>query len=326
MEWHTTVKISNAGFNIKHTDPILALGSCFSQEIGDCLEDAKFTICINPFGTLYHPEAIARVLDYGLGRQVWQPEFATMQQDVWYSWHHHGKVSDISEEGLQHQIESIHANLTLFLKSTKVIMITPGTAWAYRLKSSNEVVANCHKAPSQIFEKSMMRPEEISDCFHRMISHVREQYPDIVFVFTVSPVRHLRDGFHENQLSKSALLLGIQDVMEKNEQVFYFPSYEIMLDELRDYRFYASDKIHPSEEAVEYIWKRFRSWCMDESTETLIQEIKSVLSQLGHKAFHADTPQHQLFKERLRNQLDKLMSEYPEMDWEREKEELNEMQ
>lgn len=318
MEWHTIVKISNAGFNIKHTDPILALGSCFSQEIGDCLEVAKFTISINPFGTLYHPEAIARVLDYGLGRQEWQPEFATLQQDVWYSWHHHGKVSSLSEEGLQGQIEKIHSDLFAYLKKTRIIMITPGTAWGYRLKSSNEVVANCHKAPSQIFEKSMLTPGEISNCFHNMISRVREQYPEIVFVFTVSPVRHLRDGFHENQLSKSALLLGIQEVIEKNEQVFYFPSYEIMLDELRDYRFYTPDKIHPSQEAVEYIWKRFRSWCMDDSTEALVQDINSLQAQLSHKAFHADTPQHKLFKERLRNQLDKLMSEYPEVDWGKE--------
>lgn len=322
MEWHTVVKISGAGFILKHTDPILALGSCFSQEIGACMEDAKFTISINPFGTLYHPEAIARVLDYGLGRMVWQSKFATLQQDVWYSWHHHGKVSDITEEGLQHQIESIHAKLVLFLKSTKVIMITPGTAWAYRLKSTNEVVANCHKAPSQIFEKSMMTSKEISDCFHRMISRVREQYPEIVFVFTVSPVRHLRDGFHENQLSKSALLLGIQEVLEKNERVFYFPSYEIMLDELRDYRFYAADKIHPTEEAVEYIWQRFRTWCMSESTESLIQEIKNLQMQLNHKAFHTETPQYKLFQERLRNQLSKLKEEHPEMDWGKEMERM----
>lgn len=318
MEWHTVVKISDSGCRIQHSENILALGSCFSQEIGTCLEEAKFNIHINPFGTLYHPEAIARVLEYGLGRQQWSPEFATLQQDVWYSWHHHGKVSSTSVEDLMTQIEKIHSTLSDYLKTTKVIMITPGTAWGYRLKSSNEVVANCHKAPSQIFEKVLMQPDKVIACFQMMLDQVRAQFPDIKFVFTVSPVRHLRDGFHENQLSKSALLLGIQEVVEKNEQVFYFPSYEIMLDELRDYRFYAPDKIHPSETAIQYIWKRFRSWCMDEATEAFIQEINALQTQLRHKVFHTETPQYKLFKEKLGAQLDKLREKYPELDWGKE--------
>jgi hypothetical protein len=318
MDWHTVVKISDSGCRIKHRDKILALGSCFSQEIGSHLEEAKFKININPFGTLYHPEAIARALEYGLRRQQWEPEFATLQQDVWYSWHHHGKISALTEEGLQNQIFTIHNDLTEFLKDTKIIMITPGTAWGYRLKSGNQIVANCHKAPSHFFEKVMMQAAEVSACFQSMIDHVRAQFPDIKFVFTVSPVRHLRDGFHENQLSKSSLLLGIQDVVEQNNDVYYFPSYEIMLDELRDYRFYAPDKIHPTEEAIQYIWKRFRTWCMDETTEALIQEINSLQAQLRHKAFHTETPQYALFRERLGTQLEKLMDRYPELDWEKE--------
>lgn len=318
MEWHTVLKISDPGFSIKHGDQILALGSCFSQEIGSCMEEAKFDVNINPFGTLYHPEAIARVLEYGLGRQRWHPELATNQQDVWYSWHHHGKVSSPTEAGLQDQIQKIHTELIASLKETRIIMITPGTAWGYKLKSSNEVVANCHKAPAQIFEKVMMSPESVSDCFQKMIYNVRAQFPEIKFVFTVSPVRHLRDGFHENQLSKSSLLLGIQEVVEQNEEVYYFPSYEIMLDELRDYRFYASDKIHPSDEAIQYIWKRFRSWSMTESTESLIQEILGLHAQLRHKAFHTETAKYKFFKEKLQNQLDKLMLNYPDIDWGKE--------
>jgi hypothetical protein len=325
MEWHIVLKISDPGFSINHGDQILALGSCFSQEIGGCLEDSKFRININPFGTLYHPEAIARVLEYGLGRQQWHPEYATRQQDVWYSWHHHGKVSSLSEEGLQRHIEKIHSELIASLKKTRIIMITPGTAWGYNLKSSNQVVANCHKAPAQIFEKIMMPPESVSACFQKMIDNVREQFPEIKFVFTVSPVRHLRDGFHENQLSKSSLLLGIQEIVEQNEDVYYFPSYEIMLDELRDYRFYAADKIHPSEEAIHYIWKRFRSWCMNETTEMLIQEINALQAQLRHKAFHTETPQYKLFKERLMTQLDKLTDKYPEIDWGKEMERVGKM-
>ncbi len=318
MEWHTVLKITNAGFSINHEDNILALGSCFSQEIGSCLEEAKFKISINPFGTLYHPEAIARVLEYGLGRKVWDTDFATMQQDVWYSWHHHGKVSATSSDGLEDQIEKIHSTLTEYLKKTKVIMITPGTSWGYRLKSSHEIVANCHKAPSQIFEKVIMSPEAVTECFQRMLDNVRAQFPEIKFVFTVSPVRHLRDGFHENQLSKSSLLLGIQKVVDQNADVYYFPSYEIMLDELRDYRFYGPDKIHPSYEAIQYIWKRFRAWCMDASTEVLVQEINALKAQLGHRAFHTETPQHKLFKERLEDQLNKLKEKYPDIDWRKE--------
>ena len=257
MKLQTTIEIKPSEWKIGYEDKILMLGSCFSDEIGRQMEERKMAVTCNPFGTLYNPLSIAQAI-----QKTELP--ALIEHDgLWHSMAHHGSFSRATKEEAEEAVKGSIMMMQRALEEATVVIVTFGTAWVYELTdermkelTNERIVGNCHKMPEKNFTRRRLSVEEIVDAWQPILA----QYPDKKWLFTVSPIRHIRDGLHENQLSKATLLMAVDQMVNStwpNGKWHYFPSYEILLDELRDYRFFADDLVHPSSMAVEYIWERF---------------------------------------------------------------------
>ncbi len=279
-------------------DKVYLSGSCFSDEIGGKLSIYKFESLSNPFGTLYNPISIFKSISGSLNK-----ENTIESGGVFYHWDCHGKISGLSNGEVEKQVEITQVSSTNFLSSATVIILTLGTSYVYQHRSTNEIVANCHKVPSKEFTKQLLTKEEIVQSFSDLYSNLNS---NLKIVLTVSPVRHIRDGLVENNLSKARLIESVYEIVQAHENVSYFPSYEIMNDELRDYRFFAQDMIHPSEQAVDYIWKKFSDHFFDQKTKTFIDDWNKVLSALNHAPFQPKSKEHQRFLKKTMSTLENL--------------------
>ncbi len=314
MHFSTPIPILKSQFPIDYSSKILTLGSCFAENIGNKFSYYQFQNVVNPFGILFHPEALENVIH----RAVNDMEFA--ESDIFFHnerWHCFEVHSELSQSEKSTFLE--HLNDSLFLlkeaiKNASHIVITLGTAWVYRNLASGKVVANCHKIPQKEFHKELLSIESIQLKIQNMIAKILKINPTAKIIFTISPVRHTKDGFVENQRSKAHLISALHQIInQKSEIVNYFPSYEIMMDELRDYRFYAEDMIHPNKIAVDYIWKKFcESWMTTETIATM-QEVESIRKGLSHRAFNEESVSHQKFLENLNNRIQLLQKVYPWM-------------
>ena len=278
LKLQTTIDIKPSVWKIGYEDKILMLGSCFSDEIGEQMKQRNLSVTCNPFGTLYNPLSIAQAIN---------SQFSILNSQLieydglWHSMAHHGSFSRATKEEAEEAVRAAVKTMQQALKEATVIIVTFGTAWVYEM--NGEVVGNCHKLPAQTFTRRRLTKEEIVSAWQPIIA----AYPDKHWLFTVSPIRHVKDGLHENQLSKATLLMAIdqmvnqsvspQDGLSAERSVFcqakpvYFPSFEILLDELRDYRFYADDLVHPSSLAVNYIWERFEDTFCTPQTRNQMQ-------------------------------------------------------
>lgn len=300
MNFTTPIHIPAADKPIAYTDHILLLGSCFADNIAAKLAEYYFQITANPFGTLYNPLSIAQALSL---QQV--PELVEWG-GLYHSMYHHGSFSspDRLQTG-QNIRQSIDCLQRAFAEAS-VVIITFGTAWVY--EQDGVVVANCHKIPADRFTRRCLSVEEIVSAWQLVLS----AHSDKHFIFTVSPIRHIKDGLHENQLSKATLLLAIAQLAENQSVLInYFPSYEILIDELRDYRFYADDMLHPSSVAVNYIWERFVSTYMSEATQQEMHPLHQLYLDRHHTLLHPDSPASRIFLSRLEQNLTALRSRYP---------------
>ena len=300
MNFTTPIHIPAADKPIAYTDHILLLGSCFADNIAAKLAEYYFQITANPFGTLYNPLSIAQALSL---QQV--PELVEWG-GLYHSMYHHGAFSspDRLQTG-QNIRQSIDCLQRAFAEAS-VVIITFGTAWVY--EQDGVVVANCHKIPADRFTRRRLSVEEIVSAWQPVLS----AHSDKHFIFTVSPIRHIKDGLHENQLSKATLLLAIAQLAEdQSVLVDYFPSYEILIDELRDYRFYADDMLHPSSVAVNYIWERFVSTYMSAATQQEMHPLHQLYLDRHHTLLHPDSPASRMFLSRLEQNLTALRSRYP---------------
>ncbi len=294
MEFRTNIRPTPLSGKIGMKQPILTLGSCFADAIGSCLHRFKFDVLANPFGTTYNPISIHRTLQHALTNEASSATHSTENQGVFYHHDFHSEFSATNPTALHHRIDQAITNAHQHLKKTKWIMITYGTAWVYRLSKSDSIVANCHKIPAAHFSKELLTQEMIVDSFsalHQSLSSLE----DVQIILTVSPVRHVKDTLELNSVSKSILRTSCHQLCELFENVHYFPAYEIMMDDLRDYRFYKPDMIHPSDVAEEYIWDHFLKCYVDEPTQSFIHEWKQIMKDLEHKPFHPQTPAHQNF-------------------------------
>ena len=258
MKLQTIVDIKPSEWKIGYEDKILMLGSCFSDEIGRQMAERKMQVTCNPFGTLYNPLSIAQAINYKL--QITNPQLPLVEHDgLWHSMAHHGSFSRATKEEAEKAVAESIETMQRALEEATVVIVTFGTAWVYEMESGVSglgVVGNCHKMPEKWFSRRRLTVEEIVEAWQPILA----QYADKKWLFTVSPIRHVRDGLHENQVSKATLLMAVERLVESQKskvESSYFPSYEIVMDELRDYRFYADDLVHPSSMAVEYIWERF---------------------------------------------------------------------
>lgn len=298
---------------INHRQGIVMMGSCFSDNIGAKLEQAYFDVEINPFGTLYNPASIACGIDGLLNKRLFtKSDLIQVDGDNrWHSFSHHSSFSKVSAEAMlvniNQQIEDAHQAIC----KASVLIITFGTAWVYEHNVTQEVVANCHKLPASNFNRRLMGVDEIVTQWQRVIEKLRQLNKDIRIIFTVSPIRHLRDGAHENQISKSILLLAINELIKKDNQLIYFPAYEVMNDDLRDYRFYASDMTHPSEVAVDYIYDLFSQSFFDDETLKLAVECRRLYRRLQHRPMSDDVEAVTRFETATQELQAQMLSLYP---------------
>lgn len=256
MKLQTIVEIVPSSWKIGYEDKILMLGSCFSDEIGEQMKQRNMSVTCNPFGTLYNPLSIANAIHSSF---VHCTSYIVHHDGLWHSMMHHGSFSRPTKEEAEEAVKASIETMQNALREATVVIVTFGTAWVYEM--NGHVVANCHKLPVDRFTRRRLTEEEIVAAWQPIL----ERYPDKHWIFTVSPIRHIKDGLHENQLSKATLLMAIEQLLDNRQSIVpcqssnrhYFPSYEILLDELRDYRFYADDLVHPSSLAVNYIWERF---------------------------------------------------------------------
>ena len=317
MILHTKLPLKPSNHPVNHNLKVLLLGSCFSENIGDKFSYFKFQSLSNPFGILFHPLAIEQLITNAVNQKVYSEEDIFNHNEQWHCFESHSRLSNPSEAVL---LKSLNENIekTLqFLETASYIIITLGTAWAYRFIETDAFVANCHKVPQNKFLKELLSAELISESLEAIVSLVQQINPDVKFIFTVSPVRHIKDGFIENTRSKAHLISGIHDYLsnDSSSSGYYFPSYEIMMDELRDYRFYKADMLHPSDTAVSYIWERFQEVFISEETKQVMKEVADIQKGMAHRAVNPISVAHQTFLQQLESKKSVLVSKFPQIEF-----------
>lgn len=321
MELYTYIHIPRAPFRFSCTERMLLLGSCFAENIGTRLAGNKFNVDINPFGTLYNPASIAAALRRLLHPERFTADDLLQHEGVYHSFSHHSRFSSTSEtECLRNINDRLEASTNEFRKTTYLV-VTLGTAYVYRLKSSGEVVANCHKLPEKMFDRSMLTVGKIIAEWKELLLSLWEQNPDLKILFTVSPIRHWKDGAHGNQLSKATLLLSVDELQAAYpERIAYFPAYEIMMDELRDYRFYATDMLHPSELAIDYIWQRFTENFLSDETKGILKEWAEIQKAINHRPFQPESDAYKRFISQTLLKMERINEKFPSFDLTKEME------
>ncbi|WP_460617434.1 GSCFA domain-containing protein [Hymenobacter ruber] len=282
------------------------MGSCFADSIGSRLVANKVEARVNPFGTVFQPLALVRLLRAAAGEDMDWQRHLVQARGRWQSYDLHGSIGADSPVELLQYIQEVVRQTGEFLRNTDVVMLTLGTAWAYRLRETGELVSNCHKQPSDLFVRELLTPDEIINALAETHAYLRRINPELRFVLTVSPVRHLKDTLQLNAVSKSVLRLATHIVSDLLPDVAYFPAYELLVDDLRDYRFYASDMLHPSEVAEDYIWEKFARAYFDADFGRFRKEWAAVRQSLGHRPLHEGAPEHRQFLESTREKLEQL--------------------
>lgn len=299
-----TVSVSPLGLE----DPVFTIGSCFADAMGARLAENKFKVWNNRMGTVYNPISIHRQLFFGLENKLPSADSYLRNEEINFNYHFHSSFSSPQKEDLEKKIHTAVAESNDFLAKANRIIITYGTAFVYRLKSNNEIVANCHKSPSAYFTKSLLTESEILESFQHLYSRLKLINPDCKIILTVSPVRHLKDTLELNCVSKSVLRLACHSMASQFTHVEYFPAYEILLDDLRDYRFYKTDRLHPTDEAIDYIWEKFVEAYFDKPAKQFVGDWKEITLDLAHHPFHPESVKHQRFLKSVLVRLDKLNS------------------
>ncbi len=309
-------------FKISYQDQIMCLGSCFTENIGRFLSNSKFSTFINPFGIIYHPISICGTMSRIMENSQVSKSELTRINDRYYHWDFHGDYSGINPDEtvikLNHQISTAHH----FIKTTDFIFITLGTANAFQLVEEKTIVANCHKYPNDKFNRIELSTEEMIIELQKIIDKLKIINPKIKINFTVSPVRHVRDGLVENQLSKAKLIQTVHMLSRSNDHINYFPSYELIMDDLRDYRFYAEDMVHINQVGLNYIWKYFKETFFNEETIELLNSITKIEKEIQHRPFYPESEKHQNFLNQLLGKINKLCKSNPWLDYSNEVKEL----
>ncbi|MDD7887592.1 GSCFA domain-containing protein [Flavivirga sp. 57AJ16] len=316
MKLQTKIPLEKQSKNlIDYKSNILLLGSCFVENIGKKLDYYKFQNTQNPFGILFHPKAIENFISHAINEKTYLEEAVFFHNEQWHCFHAHSKLSNTSKENLLDDLNRNIKSTNLQIKKSTHIIITLGTAWVYRSVGTMEIVANCHKIPQRQFTKELLSVDEISKSIASIVNMIRGVNPKASIIFTVSPIRHLKDGFVENTQSKAHLISALHQFINQksstaNSQSFYFPSYEMMMDELRDYRFYKEDMVHPSEIAIHYIWNRFHEVWISSKADKTMEEVNAIQKGLQHHPFNSTSEAHQKFLQKLELKKEALRSQF----------------
>ncbi len=316
MKLQTEIQLNPEGPQIDYSSKTLLLGSCFSENIGAKFDFLKFQNLQNPFGVIFNPVSIEKLVVRSLENDFFSEEDIFRHNGIWKCFEAHSQLSALDKEEFLANLNSTLKRLREALFSSTHIIFTFGTSWVFRHVESDQIVANCHKLPQQHFKKELLSIDTVSESLQNTMEKIAAVKPEVSIITTVSPVRHLKDGFVENTLSKAHLISAIHNFKNRqseisNLQPYYFPSYEIVMDELRDYRFYAEDMLHPNQTAVDIIWEKFSKVWISPQTVPLQKKIAAIQRDLQHRPFYAESEDHRHFKEKLRRQISQLQHEYP---------------
>ncbi len=322
MNFRTIVDIPAAKAPITYNNKIMLLGSCFVERIGAMLYNNKFNASLNPFGVIYNPFSVANSLQILMDNKKFTHNDLNYSNDLYFTYAHHSSFSNTDADACLHQINTETQAASLDLSSADYLFITFGTAWVYELIDSGEVVSNCHKQPANNFNRYRLEVDEIVSRYKELIVDLALFNPNLKIVFTVSPVRHWKDTAHGNQLSKAVLLLAVNQLVELFEQVTYFPSYELVMDELRDYRFYSEDMLHIGDAAVNYIWERFMEVYFDKQTAAIQKQVQQLIRASEHRPFNPETAAHQKFVAQTLHKMDALEQMQPNISFDKERKKM----
>jgi lysophospholipase L1-like esterase len=314
MNFTTKIPIPKSSNQISYSSKIVLLGSCFAESMGEKFDYFKFQNTVNPFGIIFNSVSIEKLIHRVIHKLEFTENDVFFHNELWHCYEVHSELSDFSVELLLSKLNKYLHQFRIQIEEATHIIITYGTSWVYRNISSNQIVANCHKVPQNQFVKEILSVDTIEKSIKNTIDLIQSINLKCNFIFTVSPVRHIKDGFVENQRSKAHLIASLQSLLNTEHQLLntnYFPSYEIMMDELRDYRFYSEDMLHPNQQAINYIWERFFETQITEDTIPIMQEVCSIQRALSHKPFNPNSESHQKFLENLNDKISKIQEKIP---------------
>lgn len=311
IEWQIPIQIPSLPVPIRYTDKILLMGSCFTEHIGDGLQDLKFNTLQNPHGILFDPASVAAGLLSYIQQKHYKAEELVYLNELWQSWQHHSRFSGIDQETVLEHINRSQDQAHAFLREADWLIITLGTAFSYRLTENGMPVANCHRAPGTWFQKHLQTIEEINTILDNCLYQLFHFNPGLRIIFTVSPVRHIRDGVVDNNRNKARLLEVIHHLVNKFDKLYYFPAYELVIDVLRDYRFYTEDLVHPNKTATRFVMEQFMEACFSEDAKELAASVQKINAARRHKPFHASTEAHKKFLQTHLELVKALGEKYP---------------
>jgi hypothetical protein len=318
-QFRTIINPEPSPNKIGYQTPVLFMGSCFTENIGNIMADLKFPVIVNPFGVMYNPISVQKGLEILIDQVEFKESDLGFFNEQWFSFYHDTVFSDIDQKKCLDKINDSVKSASRLLRNAKYLVITFGTSWVYRYLKSGNIVSNCHKIPAKEFERLKIGTENIFVEWANLINRLNELNKNLKIIFTVSPVRHWKDGAIENQLSKATLILAIHQLKERYKNVEYFPAYEIMMDDLRDYRFYADDMLHPSKVAINYIWDQFSQTYIEKDTNEIIKEIEKIILAKNHRPLNPNTPSHKKFIESQIESIEVLEKKYPFLDFSKDK-------
>jgi hypothetical protein len=329
MEFHLAFSPRQLPQQINHRHKIFLLGSCFTENIGDKLNAYKFSVLQNPNGILFNPVSVQEAIENYIADKIIDETQLFYLNEGYHSWQHHSRFSGVTKTDAVNKINTSTHAAHQYLKTTDFLIITLGSAWVYELTEKaagaimGNVAANNHKAPADWFSRRLLSNQQVNEVLNKMILQLQQFNPAIKIIFTISPVRHLREGFVENNRSKAALINAVHLVTEKFDNTFYFPAYELVIDDLRDYRFFAEDMVHPNYAATNYVWEKFVTACINESSQELMKSINEINAAVSHKPFNSASAAHKKFVQVNLDKIKSLQEKYPYLNFNKEEEYLN---
>lgn len=318
MEFFASINIKDLQPAISYSDNILLTGSCFTEHIGNFLIDVKFNVLQNPNGILFDPISVCSSLVSYIQNKQYKEEELFYLNEAWHSWQHHSRFSNPNKEECLRKINDSQLAAHSFLQKADWLIITLGSSFNYKLTETLQSVANCHKAPAQSFIKHLCTIEETVTALDQTIHQLFHFNSGLKIIFTISPVRHLRDGVVENNRSKARLIEAVHHLVNKFDRLYYFPAYELVIDVLRDYRFYDIDLAHPNYAATQFVLEKFTAHCFDESTQELMKEIKKIIIAKKHTPFNPHSQQHKKFLQTYLGKTKQLQQQFPGLDFKEE--------
>lgn len=313
MEFKIDLDIKPFSEKINLRERIFLIGSCFTEHIAEKLKLYKFSVMENPHGILFNPMSITESVTSYISRKNYHKENLFMYNELWASWEHHSRFSHPDPEEALRIINQSQVKAHDFLKNSDWILFTLGSAFVYQLENG-VIVANCHKVPNDKFQKRLLLVEEVLSALDNMVHRLFLFNPKLRVIFTISPVRHIRDGFIDNNRSKAVLIQAVHRIVNKFSKLYYFPAYELVIDDLRDYRFYAEDMVHPNYLATDYVWEKFVNACIDEQSQQIMKDINKLNAARQHKPFQPRSAMHKKFLQSNLEKVKSLQNTFPFLD------------